>query len=51
MKIAFSACAEADIEKIAEWWDEHRSVGAERFFGALEEAEKTLLANPEIGVS
>lgn len=49
MNIEFSARAEADLEDIAEWWSKHRDVGPEPFFEELEDAERRLLANPEIG--
>lgn len=49
MILKFSARAESDIEELADWWRQHRDVGAELFFTELEEAEKQLLANPELG--
>ncbi len=49
MIIEFSARAEADIEEIAKWWSKHRDVGPGLFFAELEEAEKQLQANPELG--
>jgi plasmid stabilization system protein ParE len=50
VKFETSKRARRHIEMINRWWHENRSEAVTLFLDELEEAERRLLANPDVGV-